>query len=102
MLSQVQRPEISLSKRLGELITLREESIEVCALFRELLDESPVIWGSEIDPVTTAWSGTGKIVVSGKASDSLLGCLAAARASHPVSKTFGRGERHGESRMPGI
>jgi len=40
MLSQVQRPEISLSKRLGELITLREESIEVCALVREFLDES--------------------------------------------------------------
>jgi len=59
MLSQVRWPEISLSKRLGELITLCEESIEVCALVSEFLDESPVIGGSEIDPVTTAWSGTG-------------------------------------------
>jgi hypothetical protein len=45
--------EISLSKRLGELVTLCEESIEVCALVRELLDESPVIGGSKINRVTT-------------------------------------------------
>ena len=37
--------EISLSKRLGELITLCKESIEVCALVREFLEESPIILG---------------------------------------------------------
>jgi len=71
MLSQVQRPEISLSKRLGELITLCKESIEVCALVREFLEESPIIWGSGIHPVTTAWSGTGK--VSGMAGPGMPG-----------------------------
>jgi len=39
---QVRRPEISLSKRLDELITLCEESIEVCALVPEFLDENPL------------------------------------------------------------
>jgi len=42
MLSQVRRPEMSLSKRLDELVTLCEESIEVCALVPEFLDESPL------------------------------------------------------------
>ena len=89
MLSQVRRPEISLSKRLGELITLCKESIEVCALVREFLDEScddSLEWHREV-------------VVSGNASDSLLG-LAAARASQPV-RTFGRDEWHGEPRDAG-
>src|SRR6266699_6989651 len=79
--------EISLSERLRELVTLCEESIEVGALVCEFLDESPVMGGSEIDHVTTARSDTGWIIVCGKTSDSSLGCLATARASHPVNKT---------------
>lgn len=80
---------ITTVEAFGELVGLCKESVEVRALVRKFLDEGGVLGGLEINQGTAAGSGAGQIVMNDKPSDELLCCLAAARASHEITGSFG-------------
>src|SRR5271169_643643 len=88
--------EISTVDALGELIALCEDSVEVRAIVRELVNECPVVGGLEIDFLATRLAATDHMIMRDQASERVLRCLAAATAGQIIPKPLGRTETHSD------